>query len=61
MELGEEDGGPVNGAPGGQLGAWLLILGMVPAKNPPSSSDSSTHARLGDLTPRDWTLLLNDS
>lgn len=34
---------------------------MVLVKKPPSSSESSPQARLGDLTPRDWTRLLNDS
>ena len=59
--LGEEDGGPLEGIPGGRLGAWDRSLGMVLARKPPSSSDSSPQALLGDRTPRDWTRLLNDS
>jgi len=61
LVLGEEEGGPVEGIPGGRLGAWDRSLGMVLARKPPSSSDSSPQAFLGDLTPRDWTRLLNDS
>ena len=60
--LGEEEGGPQLGRLGGRLGAWpCLSRGMVLAKKPPSSSESSPQALLGDLTPRDWTRLLNDS
>ena len=61
LVLGEEEGGPVEGIPGGRLGAWDRSLGMVLARKPPSSSDSSPQALLGDRTPRDWTRLLNDS
>ena len=60
--LGEEEGGPQLGRLGGRLGAWpCFSRGIVLAKKPPSSSESSPQARLGDLTPRDWTRLLNDS
>lgn len=45
---------------GGAEGAWRN-LGMVRARNPPSSSDSSVHARRGTRTPRDWTRVLKDS
>ena len=61
LVLGGEEGGPLEGIPGGRLGAWDRSLGMVLARKPPSSSESSPQALLGDRTPRDWTRLLNDS